>query len=232
MMDASQRTPATGPIFVRMLARAVEAPDGPTGPVLSQRLGQWIDWTRAVALARALDRPRIAPLAVDAPHAGFQAETEECARARQRLVEAIGNRDEWDFARSRALAGRTQPDAGIDPAPFRRRYVTLQNAMQATTGRLRGRLRDQLAQGSADMARLAEVDAVMEGVLSPREHALLAKVPDLLGRRFQQLCEQTSGASGDARLQIFIKDLQDMLLAELDVRFQPVDGLLAALRTH
>ncbi len=229
MMDASQRTPATGPIFVRMLARAVDAADGPSGPVLSERLGQWIDWTRAVALARALDRPQSAH---PASGADFQAEAGECMRARQRLVDAIGNGDEWDAVLSRALASCTETDAGADYAPFRKRYVTLQNAMQAATGRLRGRLRERLAQGGADMARLADVDAVMEGVLSPREHTLLAKVPDLLGRCFQRLCEEASRASGDAWLQAFPRDMQDMLLAELDVRFQPVDGLLAALRTH
>ncbi|MBN3806694.1 DUF3348 domain-containing protein, partial [Paraburkholderia sp. Ac-20336] len=34
----------------------------------------------------------------------------------------------------------------------------------------------------------------------------------------------------DAWLDVFRKDMQSVLLAELDVRFQPVEGLLAALR--
>ena len=213
-----------------MLARAVDAADGPSEPILSERLGQWIDWTRAVALARALDRPRAEPPL--ASMVDTTAEAEACTQARQRLVEAIGNCKEWDIALSRALASRAEADAATDYGPLRRRYVTLQNAMQAATGRLRDQLRERLAQGDAAMARLADVDVVMEGVLSPREHALLSKVPDLLGRRFQQMDQDTPRAAGDAWLHHFPKDMQDLLLAELDVRFQPVDGLLAAMRNH
>ncbi|HEX7936672.1 MAG TPA: DUF3348 family protein, partial [Paraburkholderia sp.] len=35
-----------------------------------------------------------------------------------------------------------------------------------------------------------------------------------------------------AWLDVFRKDMQSVLLAELDVRLQPVEGLLAALRTR
>ncbi|WP_128596424.1 DUF3348 family protein, partial [Paraburkholderia kirstenboschensis] len=40
-----------------------------------------------------------------------------------------------------------------------------------------------------------------------------------------------AGAHG-AWLDVFRKDMQSVLLAELDVRLQPVEGLLAALRTR
>jgi hypothetical protein len=79
------------------------------------------------------------------------------------------------------------------------------------------------------MARLAEVDAVMEAALTPREHALLAKVPELLGQRFERL--RTAVHASPAWLDGFRRDMQSVLLAELDLRFQPVDALLAALRT-
>jgi hypothetical protein len=35
-----------------------------------------------------------------------------------------------------------------------------------------------------------------------------------------------------AWLDVFRQDVQSVLLAELDVRFHPVEGLLTALRTH
>ena len=101
-----------------------------------------------------------------------------------------------------------------------------------------------LAAKTPAMTRLARVDAVMERALSERERSLLAAVPALLGRHFERLrqAEQASmaaaQASGDAAeatpgawLDVFRKDMQSVLLAELDVRFQPVEGLLAALRT-
>ena len=95
----------------------------------------------------------------------------------------------------------------------------------------------------AEMARLASVDAAMEVALSPREHALLAAAPRLLGAHFEQLrqaaenaaegaagAELPAGETSAAWLDVFRKDMQSVLLAELDVRFQPVEGLLAALR--
>src|SRR5690606_29791057 len=100
---------------------------------------------------------------------------------------------------------------------------------------LRGRLRDRLTARSADMARLAEVDAVMEMVLSPREHALLASVPELLSAHFDRLRPPpdsdpspdngTTAPATNAWLAVFRRDMQSVLLAELDVRFQPIEGL-------
>jgi hypothetical protein len=95
------------------------------------------------------------------------------------------------------------------------------------------------------MARLAAVDAAMERALSPREQTLFARVPALLGEHFERLrqaeqeilaeaqaSEDTSAMAPGGWLEVFRKDVQSVLLAELDVRFQPVEGLLAALRTH
>jgi hypothetical protein len=79
------------------------------------------------------------------------------------------------------------------------------------------------------MARLAEVDAVMEAALTPREHTLLAKAPEVLGQRFERL--RAAGHASPTWLDGFRRDMQNVLLAELDLRFQPVDALLAALRT-
>jgi hypothetical protein len=109
------------------------------------------------------------------------------------------------------------------------------------------------------MARLAVVDAVMERALSERERNLLAAVPVLLAGHFERLraAEQATLAAAEsaeaaesadaarssaastpaaptpgAWLNVFRKDMQSVLLAELDVRLQPVEGLLAALRTR
>ena len=92
------------------------------------------------------------------------------------------------------------------------------------------------------------IGAVVVGLLvllvaSPREHRLLAAVPGLLAERHRQLQRRASAdrdtpdlltqaiPAADAWLQILRKDMQDLLLAELDLRFMPIDGLLAALRT-
>lgn len=217
MAAAQQGAPVSAPAFVRLLARLGEAGTPSAGPALSERLGQWIDWNRAVALSRALDG---APAAMpDGDPPSGDAEAAACARVRASLTAAI--------LRADATAA-----PAADFAPFRRRCLDLQRAMLAATGQLRGQLRDALAKGSADMARLAEIDAVMEMTLSPREHTLLAGTPALLGQRFDRLCQAADDDAADAAWRDgFRRDMQDALLAELDVRFHPIEALLAALRS-
>lgn len=259
MAQAALRPTVRGPTFVRLLARLAEVDVAAPGPSLPDRLGQWLDWNHALSLAAALDgRPAAPEVAVPAPDTLHG----ECARAREVL--ATGIKDEPLLAPGAAMP------AEPDYAAFRQAYLARQRAMQATVGRLRGRLRDALTAASpatgipddrrspppagapsgaaaiqvapkgapaeerpafryAGLAQLAEVDAVMEAALTPREHALLAKVPELLGQRFEHL--RAAGHAPSTWLDGFRRDMQSVLLAELDLRFQPVDALLAALRT-
>jgi len=196
-----------------------------SGPSLPDRLSRWLDWNHAIALSTALDgRPPAPP---DDVPAFDSREEEECARVRAALAKAIEGARELAVADSRPAV---QDAAPVDFAPFRQRYLTLQRSIQGSTGQLRGRLRDMLASGSPAMARLAEVDAVMEMALSPREQKLLASVPAVLADHFDRL-RQSAGPQ-ERWLDTFRADMRSVLLAELDVRFQPVEGLLAALRTR
>lgn len=234
-MEASQRTLVRGPTFIRLLARLTDAEVAPFHPSLPDRLSEWIDWTRAVALSRALDG-RLPAAAAEGP-AFDSAEEAAYADARAALADAIVRAD--GPRRSRQPAGDGSAHADADYAVFRKHCLAMQRSMQANAGQLRGRLRDRLAGTCAEMARLAEVDALMELVLSPREHALLAGVPVLLGQHFerlrlaaQEVRDKAPAAASDAWLDVFLRDMQGVLLAELDVRFLPLEGLLAALRTH
>lgn len=217
MHASAPRTPVSGPTFVRLLARLADTPTTPDGPAPAEQLGLWVDWTRAVALARALDAT---PVPGDAVAEGDDADA--CAQARAQLAAGIAD-DEAALATG-------------EPGPVREHCLRQQRAIQAACGRLRGRLRDRLAAGTPELARLAEVDAVMEGVLSPREAALLATVPERLLARHARLRE-AAGEDADAVAarawrERFRNDMRELLLAELDLRFQPIDGLLAALRTR
>jgi len=218
MAQALPRATVRGPTFIRLLARLAEADVAPSGQSLPDRLGQWLDWKHALALSSALDGHPAAPEAGATVPDDLHA---ECAQAREVLAAAIKNDP---------LLAIGTPVEEPDYATYRQAYLTRQRAMQASTGRLRGKLRDSLVQASAEMARLAEVDAVMEVALTPREHTSLAKVPGLLERRFEHL--RAAGQSSHTWLDAFRRDMQSVLLAELDLRFQPVDALLAALRTH
>jgi len=247
MLQAPQRTSVRGPTFIRLLARLTNVDVPPSRQSLSDRLGQWLDWTHAVALSTTLDGTP-SEVGFDVPAFG-SAEEDECARVRTSLASSIAGDRTFATARQRgseyALAEEGGANEVVDYAVFRQRYLAIQRSMQVATGNLRGRLRDMLAQRTADMAQLAAVDAAMERVLSPREQTLLAHVPALLGDYFERLrqAEQVTLANAQvsedapaiapgAWLDVFRQDVQSVLLAELDVRFHPVEGLLAALRTN
>ncbi len=232
MGTVQQRAPVPGPAFIRQLARLVHVDLPSTSPPLAERLSHWIDWNRAVTLSRALDG-RLAdtgPLVSGA----IEAECDACARARAALVDRITGFRLPEVPGEGAQSGEAGSGASIDFAVFRQHVLDMQRAMQTATGRLRGRLRDLLPSRSAELARLAEVDAVMEMTLSPREHALLGRVPAWLEAHFLSLQRAAASATApphDGWLDTFRRDMQDLLLAELDVRFQPIEGLLAALRS-
>ena len=245
MLQASQRTSVRGPTFIRLLARLTDVEVSPSRQSLADRLGQWLDWTHAVALSTTLDGTPSA-VGFDVPTFG-SSEEDECARVRAALVSTIAGDRAFATASQHGAENAFAEEGGaneaVDYSVFRQRYLAIQRSMQAATGNLRGRLRDMLAQKTADMARLADVDAVMERVLSPREQALLTHVPALLGDHFERLRQAEQKALAEAQvaevvpaitpgawLDVFRQDVQSVLLAELDVRFHSVDGLLAALR--
>lgn len=240
MVQPPQRTALSGPALIRLLARLADLDVSPSGQPLADRLSQWLGWTDAIALSSALNG---APPAVAAGARAFgSAEESECARVRASLAKTIAGDSAFAVERRRgpAQAVATDADATVDYALFRQRYQSLQQTMETGIGHLRGRLRSLLAAQTPAMARLAAVDAVMERALGAREQNLLASVPGLLAGHFTRLRDAAQAAATDAEtpaaprawLDTFRKDMQSVLLAELDVRLQPVEGLLAALRTR
>ncbi len=237
MLEASQRAAVRGPTFIRLLARLTDADVPSPRQSLSDRLSQWIDWNHAVALSTALDsRPETDPFAEPAPASAME---EDCARVRAALTRAVT--DDPAFNPDARRGATETPDYLF----FRQRYLALQQGMDTAIGLLRSRLRDRLADRSTELARLAAVDAVMERALGRRERRLLAAAPTLLGPHFERLRlaaqvnssdtpepDETAPHASDAWLEAFSRDMRNLLLAELDVRLQPAEGLLAALRTH
>lgn len=214
-MSPSPSLSVGAPPVARLLARmagrtAVPPADGPVG-----RLGGWIDWPHAVKLSRALDAPAAAP------GEGRIDDTDEwverAAAERAALAAEIA-------------AGPAEPPSGPEPELFRQHVRTVQRGIQSSCARLRGELQEQLACGSPAQAHLAAVDSAMEAALSPREQILLASVPDLVAARLGSLLADSPESGHPDQLRGFHKEVRDLLLAELELRFLPIDGLLAALR--
>jgi hypothetical protein len=223
----SQRTGFTGSALIRLLARLtdIDAPEPQQG--FANRLSHWLGWTEAISLADALDGGAAMTAATRPPPASrpaASAEERECARVRSALAKAL------DDTTAATRAG----DTATDFASFQRRYLAKQQALELGIAPLRARLRAALAARSPALARLAAVDAVIEKMLAPRERSLLYRVPGLLEKHFERLRltePAAPDAPADAWLAVFAADMQAVLRAELELRMQPVDGLLDALRT-
>lgn len=256
MVHVPERKGLSGPALIRLLARLTDASFPDSGQPIADRLGQWLVWTDAIALSAALGGAPSAAATRDA--APDQAHEALCTRVHTSLKNAIARDAMLAPQRQRGHARHRQVQAAADTAPdyaaFRQCYLSLQEHMDSAIGNLRTLLRGLLAGGEIALSRLAQVDAVMERVLGVREHNALAAVPGLLAVHFERLRDAELATQGDAQtaepnaaapaahaadaptvkdgpwLDVFRKDMQSVLFAELEIRFQPVEGLRAALR--
>jgi hypothetical protein len=255
MAAASPRASFSGSRLVRLLSdlgaaesafRAAD-PGRNAQPSFAERLGLWLDWTDAIALSAALGASAAAPSAAatvnpaarSAAPQRLAAVAEACQRVRGDLVK-LATADV-------AYTAADPNDLAVDFSPCRRDYLAHQRAMDSAIAPLRAQVRAALSGLTAEGARLAALDAVMDEALRPRERQLLATLPVWLEKHFARLQQADAGVNPDPDADAlpgaedgepdgpslhhrYHRDMQRVLLAELDLRLQPVEGLLEALR--
>lgn len=198
----------------------------------AERLGLWLDVSDAITLHAAhqsLPSQTVARATV-ADAGKTWAVEDEFQRVRSALVKAIAASLAPPTAAPRAQPA-TPPviaDADATFAPHHQRYLDLQRQMVLRIDALRDHVRQALSRTSPALAQLALLDSVLDQMLGKREQKLLATVPALLEKRFEQL-RQTQGGPW---LDTFGHDMHTALLAELDLRLQPVMGLVDAYRNE
>ncbi|HEX3140365.1 MAG TPA: DUF3348 family protein [Rhizobacter sp.] len=220
MLHGSPHPGVVGSELTRLLARLADAPPADTRPAFAERLGQWLGWTDAIALSKALNAGLHAPPLVRPPSPGT--EEADFKRVRASLLAAI------------AAGPRERAPSPSDFAPYRRHCLAQQQAMQEAIGALRKRLRDALAQRSPALARLAAIDEAIDQALAAQERGLLGLVPLRLQAHFERMRRgTTTDAAADKHWpQAFQDDMTYVLQAELAHRLLPAQGLLDTLRTH
>ena len=227
-----------------LLERAPESDSYNVG----QALGDWFNFRQAIALQgffsplsapdqdmSAVVRARIDPALLRARFAQIRKAVE------QAILEGS--------APAPGMARIEQPlaelDHPIDPKtafdPFRRFALGHQRQMEQVVKGLRGQLRGMLDKGTASQRQLATLDAIFENVLLDREGRLLGQITLAFEKRFakalqqhmQQLLQAAEADEPAPRttpwLAPLLEDLRSALLAELDLRLQPVLGLIEAL---
>lgn len=227
MEQGLPRTPLNGSALVGLLTQLALVDGQPAKPSFIEGMGRWLGWADAIPLSAALQAPPVAapeptgPQRAPRPAAALEAEFSRVQSALRRAIE-----------------DDSQPaPAEADFPSYRRRYVNLQQAMQAGIAALRAQARVAVARVSPALGQLAAIDAVMDQALAEREQALLTLMPALLQKHFERLhAASSSGAPPAAKpndwLKTFRQDMKRMLLAELDLRLQATQGLLEAAAHH
>lgn len=243
MTRALPRTDFNSSGLARFLAGLDLLAPGEPGPAFAARLGEWLDAADAMRLYAAHNAGAGEP--PSAPPAAPAALAAECARLRAALEEGIARSCTPGAA---GRLGLPVPDPGApleiaaDYEPYRRFHLAHQRDMETRIGPLRARLRAALAQTAPALGRLAALDAALDAILAGRERRLLAALPALLEKRFERLRAAHRQARADAGrtddpaawrlpggwLARFHEELRAALLAEADLRLQPLAGLIEA----
>lgn len=225
----------------------VEVPE--SKQAFAERLGLWLDFRDAIPLFSVLNQPagQVATPAAVSVSPALAAFRDDYERVQGVLLAATGSDAVLRLAQAQVeLAtpdSTVSGDSGVDFSPFHRYYLARQRDMAAGISPLRAKVRASLAGRSAPLKRLAELDAVLEQAMLARERQLLATVPLFLASRFETLYKAHRAEQGEASasddplrwlepggwLTQFCQDMQTLLRAELDLRWQPVLGLMAAL---
>lgn len=225
---------------------------------IAEQLGQWVGVADALSLYSALSPAPVKAGVTGVEEDGILALEQELARVRHMLGQTLRDSDLHKLAiQSRISLPRATPkDGGIegeatqsytaDFTPYRRYCLGQQRTMAMAIETLRARARNVVAGRSPALHRLASLDAGLEQIFGPKEGELLAGALRLLEKRFEHLRDAhhascaTQAVTNDPEqwmqpagwLAIFCHELRATLLAELDLRMQPVTGLIASCRTE
>ncbi|WP_158290051.1 DUF3348 family protein [Ramlibacter sp. WS9] len=205
--------------LVRLLSGWAPLDAHAPGMDIAERLGLWVSAFDAIGLQAAqqsiMTLTRAAPASPPRPvQACAKSVAEDLVRVRTTLAHLI----------AKEADSLTADDTSY--ALYHQLHLRLQREMEQAIASLRDRVRQTLSRISPRLRQLAALDAVLEQVIAPREQALLPTTSTLMARRYEQLRATEGGLDG------FANEWRQALLSELDLRLEPVTGLVDALRNE
>lgn len=152
----------------------------------------------------------------------FEQLTKELSNIRRALRRKIGRYGE-----------EVEPGDSVTAETYLNAWLVLQRKVAASSRQLRDKVRKAMKEHNQDLARLAELDSVFDHTMASYTAQCFSHVSKVLEQRFQTLqtpseSPHDTGLTPDERLHRYCEDAQNLLLAELDVRLEPVLGLLEA----
>jgi len=215
---------------------------------LAERLSSLIGVSGSLDLARALQLlpTEIGKMATSAGMSVEEDVTITCQKMMQLITSSfvaetvVGSADMQ--IKAPTISAGVRPEVLQTYEPYRRFYSAHQVEMAVGLQSLRQRVRRGVAVETVELHQLATLDMVLDQTLAVHTRKLFNVIPKLLEQRFNLLLEdhlEKNGVTEDddpaqwlepgGWLAFFYHDMRELLLAEFDVRLQPVLGLLEAL---
>jgi hypothetical protein len=127
--------------------------------------------------------------------------------------------------------------------PYRKFYISRQNDLDIKIQYLRSEIRDTISGLSPELAHLARIDKALSDSISEASLKIFAVVPKLLEKRFYHLFDihrlEFSENFEVTDFELWMKpggwistfciEIRELLLAELEVRLQPVVGMIDSI---
>ena len=207
------------------------------------RLGQLIDLSDSVNISRVHAQSTASSFTVST--VSEEAVTAEFLQVRNAIVASIIK----SFEDATGLRRIKLPRPGLEPPsdavsgyePYGRFYAAHQREMDSKIQQLRTLVRDAAKGGSAELAQLVVLDEALGNTLTVHSRKFFATIPGLLARHYAHLlneytlaCDNPQGNSGSwpELLELFCQNMQSLLLAEVEARLLPTQGLIEALHSE
>ncbi len=225
----------------------------PTESQFGSRLGRLIDLSDSIALADTLRQVSKGVVAPESQHSERQGEAlkAEFLERRSAMVAFIVG----SFSARSGLPGDEPAQASFNLPklsedilggegfkPYQRFYALHQSEMELQVGSFLAAAKAQVSAADPKLKRVVTLDSALFETLQGYCRKQLAQVSSLLGRRFDVLRASAVEAMGEdpslqdkqqwlaptGWLSRFYREMQNLLLAELDLRLQPLLGLIEA----
>ncbi len=227
--------PVTGSRLVRALSDLAVSDVQVSHRHFARRLGRLIDLSDSISLSSVHGEMKNAHF--EAGPASGEAITAEFLRVRNGLVSTIVKSFSPGQSRVRIRFPRAESDApdagGSGYEPYGKFYAAHQRDMEFKIQQLQGQVRGVAAGASPQLAQLASLDKALGDTLQVHTRKFFASIPRLLSRRFEHLLSDYDNRTDTwgQLMQLFSRDVQGLLLAEVETRLLPTQGLIEALHT-
>lgn len=244
MTSASSYAPEKGSKLVQTLSKLATADIDVSHKHFAERLGQLIDLSDSFSLSETLRGLKKLPFI---PNTDASVTLmDKFLQSRSAMVQSIIKSFAPDTVTIQLKLYGDKKNESVDDTvsfePYLRLYTTQQSEMDFQILKLRAQVRQAVTGYSAELAQLAALDAALGDMLLVHTRKLFTVIPKLLKKRFEHLHnehqkmlinkndmeKQSSPAQSEEWLKIFYQEMQGLLLAELEVRLQPIAGLIEA----